>query len=49
MGEEVKERMDLLKEMIRIQLIEESEEEIKKDGKILKLVYIIKELSDRNE
>lgn len=44
-----KERMDLLKEMIRIQLIENAEEEVKQDGKVLKLVYIVKEAKEEEK
>jgi DNA-binding transcriptional regulator GbsR (MarR family) len=45
-GEKVKEiteRMNLLKEMIRIEMIENGENEMEFDGKILKLVYVLKE------
>jgi hypothetical protein len=42
----VKERIELMKEMIRIDLIENSEVEVKKDGKVLKLVYVLKEVKD---
>ncbi len=44
----LKERMDLLKEMIRIDLIDSGKEEVKKDGRKLKLVYIVKEGKDDN-
>lgn len=44
---QLKERMDLLKELIRVDLIENALEEVKKDGKTLKLVYILKELTDK--
>jgi hypothetical protein len=43
-----KERMDILKEMIRIELIENAEEKVVKDGKALKLIYIIKEARDED-
>lgn len=47
---EQKERMDLLKEMIRIELIENSAEEVVQDGKVLKLIYVVKETkgNDKN-
>ncbi len=45
---EIKERMGLLMEMIRIRLIENSEEEVKDDGKVLRLVYVVKEGKDQN-
>lgn len=41
-----KERIDLIKEMIRLELLENSQEEIKRNGKKLKLIYILKELKD---
>ena len=43
---QIAERMGLLKEIIRIQLIEDGEEKVKKDDKVLKLVYILKETKD---
>lgn len=43
-----KERMDLLKEMIRIELIENAEEKVVRDGKALKLIYIVKETKDED-
>jgi hypothetical protein len=42
----LKERGELLKEMIRIELIENAMEEVKSEGKKLKLVYVLKELRD---
>ncbi len=42
----VKERVELMKEMIRIELIENAEVEVKKDGKVLKLVYVLKEIRE---
>ena len=42
-AKQVKERIELMKEMIRIDLIENAEQEVKKDGKVLKLVYVLKE------
>lgn len=45
---QIKERMDLIKEMLRIEMIENAQEEVKEDGKILKLVYIVKEIKDKD-
>ncbi len=45
----LKERMDLLKEMIRIELIEKGQEEVTHDGKKLKLMNILKELKDEKK
>ncbi len=42
----MKERMELLKELIRIELLETAKEEVKKDGRKLKLVSILKEMKD---
>lgn len=42
----LKERMDLLKEIIRIELIDSGKEEVKRDGRKLKLVYVVKEGKD---
>jgi hypothetical protein len=44
----IKERMELMKEIIRIQLIENHEVEIKQDGKVLKLVYVLKEAKEED-
>lgn len=41
-----RERMDLIKELIRIDMIERAMDEVKKDGKKLKLVNIVKEVKD---
>lgn len=41
-----KERMDLVKELIRLDLIENAQEEIKKDGRKLKLMHVLKEVKD---
>lgn len=41
-----RERLDLIKEMIRLELLENSQEEVKKNGRKLKLIYILKELKD---
>ena len=41
-----RERLDLIKELIRIDLIETAQQEVKKDGKKLKLVHILKEVKD---
>jgi chromosome segregation ATPase len=43
-----KERMDLLKELIRIELLEKSQEEIERDGRKLKIVNILKEFLATN-
>lgn len=42
----LKERMDLLREMIRIDLMETGKEEVKRDGRKLKLQYVLKEGKD---
>lgn len=41
-----KERLDLIREMIRIELLETSREEVKHNGRKLKLVNILKEMKD---
>ena len=41
-----KERVELMKELIRLELLENSQEEVKRNGKKLKLIYILKELKD---
>lgn len=41
-----RERLDLIKELIRIDLIETAQEEVKRDGKKLKLVHVLKEVKD---
>lgn len=41
-----KERLELIKELIRIDLIETAQEEVKRDGKKLKLVHVLKEVKD---
>lgn len=41
-----KERLDLIKELIRIELLETSREEVKHNGRKLKLVNILKEMKD---
>lgn len=46
---EQKERQDLLKELIRISLIENAEEAVKKEGRALKLIYVLKEIKDEND
>lgn len=43
---ELKERLDLLKEMIKMDLIETSSSEVKLKDKMLRLVYVLKEVSD---
>ncbi|BCX13967.1 MAG: hypothetical protein KatS3mg085_499 [Candidatus Dojkabacteria bacterium] len=45
---ELKERQELLKELIRVELIETSQDEIKRNGKKLKLVPVLKEVSDED-
>lgn len=45
----LKERGDLIKELIRIELLENALEEVKREGKKLKLVYILKELKDNEK
>lgn len=44
-----KERMDLLKELIRIELLEKAQDEVKRNGRKLKLVNNIKEFRDDGE
>jgi|SRR5690606_669014 len=44
-----KERIELVKELIRLELLENAQEEVKKNGRKLKLVYILKELKDEEE
>jgi hypothetical protein len=44
-----KERSELLKELIRIDLIESAQEEVKKDGRKLKLVHVLKEVKDNEK
>lgn len=44
--DQIKERMDLIKELIRIELIDTAQEEVIREGKKLKLVYILKEMKD---
>lgn len=41
-----KERMDLLKELIRIDLLEKAQEEVKRNGRKLKVVSVLKEMRD---
>ncbi len=41
-----KERLDLLKELIRIDLLEKAQEEVKRNGRKLKVVSILKEMRD---
>jgi len=43
------ERLELLKEIIKVQLIELEQEEIKHDGRKLKLVKVLKEMRDGEE
>lgn len=44
-----KERIELIKELIRLELLENAQEEVKKHGRKLKLIYILKELRDEDE
>lgn len=44
-----KERVELLKELIRIELLETAREEVKRHGRKLKLVHILKEMKDQDE
>lgn len=44
-----KERVELLKELIRIELLETAKEEVKRHGRKLKLVHILKEMKDQDE
>lgn len=44
----LKERMDLLKEIIKKELMETSQEEVKMDGRKLKLVQVLKEMKDED-
>lgn len=44
-----KERQDLLKELIRIDLLEKAQEEVKRNGKKLKIVNVLKEMKDQEE
>ncbi len=44
-----KERLDLIREMIRIELLETSREEVKHNGRKLKLVNILKEMKDESQ
>ena len=42
----VKERMELLKELIRIELLDNAQEEVKRNGRKLKIVSILREMKD---
>jgi len=44
-----KERVELLKELIRIELLETAKEEVKRNGRKLKLVHILKEMRDQED
>lgn len=44
-----KERQDLLKELIRIDLLEHGQEEVKRNGRKLKIVNNLRELKDEAE
>lgn len=44
-----KERQDLLKELIRIELLEEGRDEVEREDRKLKLLYILKELRNENK
>lgn len=45
----IKERMDLLKEMIRLELIDKGQQEVANDGRKLKLVNVLKEMRDEEK
>lgn len=44
-----KERMELLKELIRIELLESAQEEVKRNGRKLKIMNILKEMKDEGD
>jgi len=44
-----KERVELIKELIRIELLETSKDEVKRNGRKLKLVHILKEMKDQED
>ena len=43
----MKERMDLLKELIRIELLDKAQEEVKRNGRKLRIVSILREMKDQ--
>lgn len=45
----LKERMDLLKELIRIELLDKSQEEVKRNGRKLRIISILREMKDEEE
>lgn len=45
----VKERMELLKELIRIELLDTAQEEVKRNGRKLKIVSILREMKDEEK
>lgn len=45
-AETLKERMELLKEIIKTELLESAQEEVKMDGRKLKIVQVLKEMKD---
>ncbi|CAG1020120.1 hypothetical protein DOJK_00108 [Patescibacteria group bacterium] len=47
--ETARERLDLLKELIRIDLLEKAQEEVKRNGRKLKVVSVLKEMKDGEE
>ncbi len=47
--EVTKERAELLKELIRIELLETAQEEVKRNGRKLKIVNILKEMKDEDD
>lgn len=47
--EVTKERVELLKELIRIELLETAQEEVKRNGRKLKIVNILKEMKDEED
>jgi len=42
----LRERMGLLRDIIKMQLIEAEEKEVKRDGRILKIVQVLKEMKE---
>jgi protein subunit release factor A len=45
----IKERMELIKEIIKNELMETEEKEVKREGRKLKLVEVLKEMKDEEE
>ncbi len=46
---DLKERQNLLKEIIKVQLVEMNQEEVKQDGRKLKIVQVLKEMKDEGK